>query len=96
MAPSLQAMLSRHALARMQQRGIGADAIELVLQYGREHHDRHGGMIVCLDKRARRRMQRAGGVRSGDIDALNGVYVVLATGGLVLTVGHRTRRVRRQ
>ena len=95
MAPSLHAMLSRHALARMQQRGIPPDAIDTVLQYGREHHDRRGGVVVCLDKGSRRRMQRACGLSGGAIDALSGVYVVLTTGGLVVTVGHRRRRVRR-
>ncbi len=94
MAPSLQAMLSRHALARMQQRGIGPGVIDSVLQYGREYHDRHGGVIVCLDKRGRRQMQRASGMRDVDIDALTGVYVVLTTDGTVITVGHRYRRMR--
>ena len=95
MAPSLHQMMSRHALARMQQRGIPLDAIDTVLDYGREHHDRHGGVVVCLDQQGRRRMQRAGRLSGGAIDALSCVYVVLATDGTVVTVGHRFRRVRR-
>ena len=48
MAPDLAAMLTRHARSRMQQRGIPPAQIEHVLRYGRERHDRHGGVIVYL------------------------------------------------
>jgi hypothetical protein len=95
MAPSLHAMLSRHARARMQQRGIAPDTVETVLQYGHEQHDRHGGLIVYLDKRSRGRMQRTPGVHGRKIDMSSGVFVILTTGGTVLTVGHRYRRVKR-
>jgi hypothetical protein len=95
MAPSLHAMLSRHARARMQQRGIAPDTVETVLQYGHEQHDRHGGLIVYLDKRSRGRMQRTPGVHGRKIDMSSGVFVVLTAGGTVLTVGHRYRRVKR-
>jgi hypothetical protein len=95
MAPSLHDMLSRHARARMQQRGIAPDTVETVLQYGREQHDRHGGVIVYLDNRSRGRMQKAHGKRSAKIDTSSGVFVVLTTGGTVLTFGHRFRRVQR-
>lgn len=94
MAPDLAAMLTRHAQSRMQQRGIGPEQIERVLHYGRERHDRHGAMIVYLDHAARRRLAREVKASRAELDALAGVYVVLAE-GRVATVGHRYRRIRR-
>ena len=34
--------LTSHARARMQQRGIASDALDMLLSYGREAHDHHG------------------------------------------------------
>ncbi|MEO6565153.1 MAG: DUF4258 domain-containing protein [Casimicrobiaceae bacterium] len=93
MAPDLAAMLTRHARSRMQQRGIPPAQIEEVLSYGRERHDRHGGVIVYLDHRAKRRMAREGKASAGEVNRLAGLYVVIA-GGRVATVGHRYRRFR--
>lgn len=52
-------VISFHTQARMQQRGIRSEAIELLLDYGRERHihDR-GREVVFFDKAARRRWQR--------------------------------------
>ena len=88
------ATLSRHARARMQQRGIPPAQVERLLAFGQEGHERHGGVIVYFDHAARRRAQRAGVVSSVELDRLAGVYVVIA-GGVVATVGHRYRRLRR-
>lgn len=93
MAPDLAAMLTRHARYRMQQRGIPPAQIEQLLRYGRERHDRHGGIIVYLDRDAKRRLARAGVATGAELDLLAGVYVVLAAGH-VATVGHRYRRIR--
>jgi hypothetical protein len=93
MAPDLAAMLTRHARSRMQQRGIPPAQIEHVLRYGRERHDRHGGVIVYLDREAKRRLAREGAATGAELDQLAGLYVVL-TAGRVATVGHRYRRIR--
>ena len=93
MAPDLAAMLTRHARSRMQQRGIPPALLEHVLQYGREQHDRHGGVIVYLDRDAKRRLARTGAATNSQLDQLTGLYVVL-TEGHVATVGHRYRRIR--
>ncbi len=87
---------TRHALIRMQQRGIRADAVESLLDFGRTAHDHRGAEIVFFDKAARRRLAR----ERGD-EALRRLgkrlraYVVVGTDGNVLTVGHRTRRIPR-
>ena len=82
------------ARARMQQRGISSVAIDELLQFGREYHDRHGGVILCFDRGARRRLQRAGGRRRAGAERLRNVYLV-ETEGMIATVGHRTRRLPR-
>jgi pimeloyl-CoA synthetase len=88
--------LTRHAQARMQQRGIAPWAVDQLLRYGSEHHDHRGAVIFCLDGEARRRIAREGEARGARLDALRGVYVVVALDGTVRTVGHRTKRMRRQ
>jgi hypothetical protein len=94
MAPSLSRFLSRHAQERMQQRGIGAEAVEQLLAFGSEQHDRHGGVIVYFNRAARARAMRAGG-DPRMLDRTSGMYMVIA-GGVIATVGHRRRRLRRR
>jgi hypothetical protein len=93
MATNFDTMLTRHARTRMQQRGIRPALVDRVLRYGYEQHDRHGGMIVYLDREAKRRLARDGEATRAELDRLSGVYVVVA-GGVVATVGHRYRRIR--
>ncbi len=93
MAPDLAFMLTRHARSRMQQRGIPPAQVERILRYGTEQHDRHGGVIVYLDRGARRRAEREGGATATELDQLAGLYVVVAE-GRIATVGHRFRRIR--
>lgn len=87
---------TRHALIRMQQRGIHADVVESLLDFGRTAHDHRGAEIVFFDKAARRRLAREHG---GEVLRRLGkrlrTYLVVDTDGDVLTVGHRTRRIRR-
>jgi len=79
----------------MQQRGIARSAVECLLDFGREHHDHRGAIVVMLDRAAIRRIARSGAVRREQVDALRGLYAVVAADGRVCTVGHRTRRVQR-
>ena len=93
MALDVPPPLSRHARERMQQRGIGRAAIDDLCAFGREQHDRHGGVIVYFDRAARERAMRAGG-DPRLLERAAGVYLVIA-GGVIATVGHRRRRVKR-
>lgn len=52
---------TRHALIRMQQRGIRANVLEDLLDFGRAAHDHRGAEIVFFDKAARRRIARERG-----------------------------------
>ena len=92
---TMKPSVSGHAQARMQQRGIARAAVDCLLDYGREHHDHHGAVIVMLDRAGTRRISRYGAVRANELDALRGLYAVVANDGCVCTVGHRTRRLRR-
>ncbi len=88
--------LTRHALIRMQQRGIRAEVVEDLLDFGRTTHDHRGAQIVFFDRAARRRLARE---RGDEVLRRLGkrlrAYLVVDTDGDVLTVGHRTRRIRR-
>ena len=86
--------LTLHAQQRMQQRGINLQAIDYVLAYGRKNYDHHGGCIIYLDKRGRRRIAQVEG--DAVVRALHkhlNAYVVVALDGTVITVGHRYRRI---
>lgn len=88
----MQPPVTRHAQARMQQRGIRPDAVEVLLEYGREAFDHRGGTVLYFDKAARRRLARAvPGARN--LERFLRCYAVLSNGGEVLTVGHRYRRI---
>lgn len=93
MALPLPHLLTRHARERMQQRGIGPEAIDELLQFGHEQHDRRGAVIVYFNHAARQRARRAGS-DPRRLDRTAGMYMVIA-GGVIATVGHRWRRVRR-
>ena len=89
-------LLSPHARARMQQRGIREEAIELLLDYGRERHVHNRGReIVFFDKAARRRLAKANPAVAREVDHLRRTYAILGSDGGVVTVGHRFRRIPR-
>ncbi len=90
----MQPALTRHAQARMRQRGIGAEALDCILDYGREAFDHHGGVVLYFDKAARRRLARAAAGRK-DLERVARCYAVLSTDGDIITVGHRRRRINR-
>jgi Domain of unknown function (DUF4258) len=87
--------LTEHARARMQQRGITRDALELLLDFGRETHDHRGCTIVRFDKRSRRHVLRALGPEAlRRMERYFNAYAVVAEDDAVVTVGHRLRSTR--
>ncbi len=92
---ALPAALTRHADTRLQQRGLPRAVIEWLQLFGAEEHDKHGAVIRYFDKAARRRLEQALGravIRRME-DFLD-AYLV-EHDGCVVTVGHRTQRLRR-
>ena len=68
-----EVVLTRHARARMQQRGIRPAVLETLLDLGRVRRGPGNSEIVLLGTR----------------------YAVIGADGMVVTVGHRTRRIPR-
>ena len=91
----IDSLLTPHARARLQQRGIRPEMLEALLDYGREVHLAGGRDLVFFDKRARARLAKAGLVRNAQADRLCNSYAVLGSDGIVITVGHRYRRIPR-
>ena len=88
--------LTRHAVTRMQQRGIKVETVEILLVCGAEKHDHRGATIRYFDKQSRQRLHdQFGPVQLKKIDGQLDAYAVVDEEGLVLTVGHRTKRINR-
>ena len=88
--------LTKHAHVRIQQRGIPTAVVENLLDFGREVHDHHGGLIVYFNRRARETLRRScGNEKYKRIEGHLDVYAVVAISGDIVTVGHRTRRINR-
>jgi hypothetical protein len=81
------APLTTHARVRMQQRGIPPAALDLLLDYGRESHDRRGCRIVRFDKRSRRQAVRVLGNAFRRFDRWLDAYAVIGPDDAV-AVGH--------
>lgn len=87
---------TRHAEERMRQRAVAPAAVATVLDYGREVRSR-GASLFYLDRQARQQIAHELGkdvVRGlgGRLDIL----VVTGDDGRIVTVSHRTERVRRR
>jgi hypothetical protein len=87
-------LLTPHARARMQQRGIRAEALEALLDFGRVRHlHDHGREIVYFDKQAKAHLARANPGAAREAGKLTRTYAIMGSNGVVITVGHRYRRV---
>jgi hypothetical protein len=91
----LDGVLTPHARARMQQRGIAPRVVETLLDHGTVQHDHHGGRIVYFSRAVRRRLLRAGEVSAERLERWRQAYLVLTGDGRVRTAGWRYRRIRR-
>lgn len=90
-------MNTQHAQIRAQQRGIPPLVDELLDRYGQEQHDGHGAVILFLDKRSIRAMERELGRRPvARLAEWLDAYKVRAGDGQTITIGHRTRRIWRK
>ncbi len=86
--------LTPHARTRMQQRGIRADALRALLDFGNVRYLHNSGReIVYFDKKAKARLARANPDVAREVKRLTRTYAVVGSNGVVITVGHRYRRV---
>ena len=88
-------MLTPHARVRMQQRGIRGDVLDALLDFGAERHVQDGREIVFLDKSARAKLARNSPEGARAAQRLKGAYAIVDATGVVITVGHRFRRIPR-
>lgn len=79
----------------MQQRGIRAEALEALLDFGRTARVYRGREIVFFDKAARTRLARHNPLVAKEAERLRRTYAILGSDGTVITVGHRYRRIPR-
>lgn len=89
--------LTRHACKRQASRAIPPLVIDWLLDLGRWTHGSGGADIVCFDAPARRQVRREVGPKhyARYERVLSTAYAVVGADGAVITVGHRTRRLRR-
>ncbi len=84
-----------HAAARMQQRAIPIEAIELLLDFGTSTRCR-GADSFFFDRKARQRLAAVlGRADLRRAEKYLNAYAVVADDGCVITAARRTRRLRR-
>ena len=84
---------TRHAITRMQQRGIPPMVDQLLDLYGQEEHDGHGAVTLYLNKNSIRNMERDFGRRPvSRLAEWFDAYKVKSLDGHTITVGHRDRK----
>lgn len=83
---------SKHALKRMQQRGISKETVEQIVRYGKRRRT-HEAFVYLLTKKQRERLLLAQKVSAQQTDRLDGIEVIVEA-RIVITVQHITRRRR--
>jgi hypothetical protein len=81
--------LTRHASQRMQQRGIKAETLDLLQQYGRRVYDHRGAARLIFDKQARQRIESVLGKAAAQVRYTAYAVVDAARGNTLITVAHR-------
>ena len=67
-------LITRHARARMQQRGIRSEDLEALLAFGREIPAGRGRDLVFFDKRSRARLARANALAAAETERICNSY----------------------
>ena len=89
-------MKSRHAEIRMKQRAIPQLMFDLVRRHGRQERQ-NGSSIRYLDKRGRKRALKELQDAIERFEKCADTYIVESSeDGTAITVGHRTKRIRRR
>lgn len=83
-----------HAVTRSQQRGIPPLMVDLLLQFGCREHDHAGAEVCFFDRRSKKRLESYVGSLAGKLSEHLDSYIVVA-GDLVVTVGHRYKKIKK-
>jgi hypothetical protein len=91
------AWLTRHARERCQQRAVSAEVLEWLLDHGVRRPAGAGNELLMLDEPTRRMLGREIGrlAYARHERKLSTAYALVGADGQVITVGHRTRPIRR-
>lgn len=87
--------MTRHAQTRSQQRAVPPMMIDLLLQFGKSESAGAGVAKMFFDKQARKRVAAYAGSFASLLDEYLDLYAVVGQDMAVITVGHRTERIRR-
>ena len=88
--------LTRHAGIRVQQRAVSRDTLDCLLAYGRHEPDHKGCSVVTFDNKALKAIGHfESRMVSVQASASQNLYAVVDSDGVVVTTGHRFRRVPR-
>lgn len=91
----LQNYMSKHARIRSQQRGISPILIDLLLEFGANEPAGDGASKVFFNKAARRRLKVYAGPLTELLSEHLDVYAIASSDGQIITMAHRTERIRR-
>jgi hypothetical protein len=86
-------LLSSHAAARLQQRGIAPLVVDLLLEFGATEKSGNGTTKHYFDKPARRRLRAYAGPLASLLEAHLDCYAVVGSDGTIVTAAHRTTRI---
>ena len=87
--------LTQHAEVRMEQRSISPLIVDWLIDFGSTSYDKHGAKKRFFDKRSRKRLNKAvGKTVVGQLSKELSAYIVTAD-DCVITVGYRTKRIKR-
>jgi hypothetical protein len=88
--------VTKHASIRSHQRAIPPLVVDLLHQFGSMERTGTGTFKLFFDKTGRRRVKSYAGPLSRPLEEHLDAYVVVDDAGGLITVGHRTQRIRRQ
>lgn len=90
----MELFATNHAIIRQQQRGIPGYVIDTLINYGKVNHDHHGAEILTFPKAVRQKLRNTLPKRTFvSLEAHFDCYAVMSE-GVIVTVGHRTKRLR--
>lgn len=88
----MKTLTTYHAAARLQQRGISEEVVELIETFGVPEHDHYGGIRMMIPKKRIMNLTRKKPAIKSLLEKAKGVYLVLTTDcSAIITAGHYYR-----
>ncbi len=86
---------TEHATARLRQRGIPVELLDVLATYGEERHAGHGARFIGFSRSSRQSLRREIGDKLyARWESRLNVYAVVSADEALITVGHRVHRRR--